>query len=198
MGDGSFLVSDARFGRVFHLDREFKITGFFGSRGYGENEFYLVQGILPLPDGRVVFSDCYAGQLKLYDSDRRFIKAFSSEGTEEGNLFFPEALCSDDEGNILCGETGNRRVSLFDKEFNFKRALYPRLESNNSPYDSVHDSVPDSMHDAAYDSEEASFNPFDCVYLKRKEQYLVVDGNNECLQIFAKNGKWVDSVGEFQ
>ncbi|MBF0545115.1 MAG: NHL repeat-containing protein [Candidatus Riflebacteria bacterium] len=179
--DGGYVISDTNQNMIFKLDEDGKPIFSFGEFGKSPGKFYNPSDVYVTDDGSYIVCDCYNSRIQKFSSKGIFQAVLIEKGANAGCLMFPQNFCFDENENFYCTESGNMRISTFDRTFKFKKTFVPKSSETNKA-----------------EGQKEIFEFYGIEFNKKTGKLYVVDSGNSCIQLFDREGNWLESVTEMK
>ena len=109
--DGSYFVSDSAMNRIVHVDAQGHQIGAFGSRGFGQGQFFGPLGLTIGPDGNLYVADGGNNRIEVLTQQGHFVRKIGSQGHAPGQFLGPHAVAVAPDGTLWVADTFNARIA---------------------------------------------------------------------------------------
>ncbi len=108
--DGSYFVADTAADRIVHLDAAGHQLGTFGTRGFGQGQFFGPLGLAFGPDGNLYVADGGNNRIEVLTPGGRFVRSIGRQGHALGQFVGPHAVSVAPDGTLWVADTFNARI----------------------------------------------------------------------------------------
>ena len=167
---GLIAVTDRDGHYILTFDKEGKYLRKFGSKGKNAGQLNHPTGVTYLNDDHILVADDENHRIQQFNVHTgNFVKTIGKEGRGKGELLYPKGVCMDVEGRVAVADWGNNRIQVFTED--------------GEPVFTFGDS-----------GLEKLTCPIGCIF--HQNMFIVSDGENNCLKIFDRSGKFLRKIGE--
>ena len=167
---GNVIVCDQFHNRIQIFDCEGNFISEFGSKGNGDGQFNNPEGICVGLNDNIYVCDYFNNRIQIFDSKGKFISKFGTKGNENGQFNGPVGITINSKGNIIVCEFSSR-IQIFDLEGNFISKFVPK------------------------ENGKGQIHYLFGVCTDQNDNILVCDYNNNKIQIFDSEGKYITQFG---
>ncbi len=177
-----------------HVDEEGNVLALAGKGGYllykgidnriiaepGKNPGQLrkAKAIDFGPDGNIYVADTGNNRVQIFDRQGKHIYAFGKKGSKTGQFKSPQGIAVNSKGILYVADSGNHRIQIFNSDGIFFHAFGSKSEKSKKEA-----------------PEEGTFLTPTALAIDSKDNLYVVDQENNRIQVFDENGKFVRLFG---
>jgi DNA-binding beta-propeller fold protein YncE len=108
--DGSYFISDSAANRIVHLDTAGHLIAAFGTRGFGQGQFFDPRGLAVGPDGNLYVADHGNNRIEVVTAGGQFVRSIGRQGRAPGRFVGPYSVAVAPDGTLWVADNGNARV----------------------------------------------------------------------------------------
>ena len=155
------------------FDEQLQYSHVIGGRGNGNGKFQNITGIAVDSEGYLYVADSELNYIQKFTMSGQFVSQFGSEGTAEGQFNSPCGLVLSQSELLFVCEFNNHRIQVFrDEQFSYTFGQYGK--------------------------EPGYFDcPRDLTLNSNEDQLFITDANNDRVQVFTPNGRFLRIFGNF-
>ncbi len=112
--EGHVLISDTAQDRIYKLDQNGNLMGFWGRRGVLAGEFRYPTAIVVDTSNRIYVVDQDNKRIQIFNSDGHFQGLWENRTDDPNGIQWPIDLCIDGAGNLYVADAEARDVLIFD------------------------------------------------------------------------------------
>lgn len=108
--DSSYFVSDTANNHILHYDAGGRLVSLFGTRGFGQGQYFQPMGLAFGPDGNLYVADSGNNRIDVVTPTGRYLRAFGGQGQAPGQFVGPHAVSVASDGTVWVADTFNARI----------------------------------------------------------------------------------------
>ncbi len=176
-------VVDSYNHRIQVFSREGEVIRSWGSPGVAQSEFNQPTGLSISPNGKIFIADKANNRIQVFSAAGVFLYSWGNYGSNEGQFIAPQAIDIDADGHVYVVDRGNNRIQVFTADGLYLHSWGSNVQTNfGSPGNS------DWLGNGEFDEPLG-------ISISPSGKVFVLDARNERLQIFTKDGQFIQKFG---
>ena len=168
--DNKVLVSDKKLNKVFSLEKDGKLYGYFGSNVDGKGRFVKPCSVA-VTESHIFILDSSLQTIQVYKEDKSLLRVFPQAELDKASFSNPVAIaCYNSQVYVL--DENNSKISIFSEEGKYLSS-FGEYGSGNGQY--------------IFPSDITLFG----------KNIFIADSGNSRIQVLDLKGEWIKTIGSY-